>query len=82
MEPPIEHREVTTNMGRIGDIQADVHEVRLLLEEDDGEEEARKMTAEEKALREEHQRMARERIAYHEAKAKEQEEAAARGRGE
>ena len=41
----------------------------------------RKMTAEEKALREEHQRMVRERIAYHEAKAKEQE-AAARERGE
>ena len=34
-----------------------------------------KMTAEEKALRDEHQRMVRERIAYHEAKAKEQEAA-------
>ena len=43
----------------------------------------RKTTAEEKALREKHQRMARERIAYHEAKAQEQEqEAAARERGE
>jgi hypothetical protein len=39
-----------------------------------------KMTAEEKALRDEHQRMVRERIAYHEAKAKEQE--AARERSE
>jgi hypothetical protein len=39
-----------------------------------------KMTAEEKALRDEHQRMVRERIAYHEAKAREQE--AARERGE
>jgi hypothetical protein len=35
-----------------------------------------KMTAEEKALRDEHQRMLRERIAYHEAKAEEQEAAA------
>jgi hypothetical protein len=39
-----------------------------------------RMTAEEKALRDEHQRMVRERIAYHEAKAREQE--AARERGE
>ena len=35
-----------------------------------------KMTAEEKALRDEHQRMLHERIAYHEAKAEEQEAAA------
>lgn len=35
-----------------------------------------KMTAEEKALRDEHQRILRERIAYHEAKAEEQEAAA------
>jgi hypothetical protein len=41
-----------------------------------------RMTSEEKALRDEHQRMARERIAYHEAKAKAEEEAAARERGE
>ena len=35
-----------------------------------------KMTPEEEAEREETQRMVRERIAYHEAKAREQEEAA------
>ena len=40
-----------------------------------------KMTAEEKAVRDEHQRMLRERIAYHEARAKAQE-AAARERSE
>jgi hypothetical protein len=36
------------------------------------------MTAEEIAQREETQRMVRERIAYHEAKAREEEEAAER----
>jgi len=34
-----------------------------------------KMTDEERALRDKHQEMARERIAYHETKAREQEEA-------
>jgi hypothetical protein len=37
-----------------------------------------KMTAEEHAQRDETQRMARERIAYHEAKAREEEERRAR----
>jgi hypothetical protein len=41
-----------------------------------------KMTAEERAQRERTQEMVRERIAYHEAKAKEEEEAAARERSE
>lgn len=41
-----------------------------------------KMTAEEHAQRARTQEMVRERIAYHEAKAKEEEEAAARERGE
>jgi hypothetical protein len=40
-----------------------------------------KMTAEEEARRAETQRMVRERIAYHEAKAKEEEEAARRQAG-
>ena len=35
----------------------------------------RKMTPEDEARRDESQRMARERIAYHEAKAREQEQA-------
>jgi len=39
------------------------------------------MTAEEEARRAETQRMVRERIAYHEAKAREQEEARRRASG-
>lgn len=39
VEPPIEHRDVTTIMGLLGDIQADVSAIRELLEEEDGEEE-------------------------------------------
>jgi hypothetical protein len=39
VEPPIEHRDVTTIMGLLGDIQNDVRRIRNLLEEDDGHEE-------------------------------------------
>jgi hypothetical protein len=39
VEPPIDHRDVTTIMGLLGDIRADVQAIRTLLEEDDGEEE-------------------------------------------
>jgi hypothetical protein len=40
VEPPIEHRDVTTIMGLLSDIQADVRRIRVVLEEeDDGEEE-------------------------------------------
>jgi hypothetical protein len=39
-EPPISHGDVTTIMRLLGDIQVDVAEIRDLLEEDDGEEEA------------------------------------------
>jgi phage host-nuclease inhibitor protein Gam len=39
VEPPIEHRDVTTIMGLIGDIQADVKRIRALLEDEYGEEE-------------------------------------------
>ena len=39
MEPPIEHSDVTTIMGMIGDIQEDVRAIREILENDDGEEE-------------------------------------------
>jgi hypothetical protein len=38
--PPIEHRDVTTIMGLLGDIQADVGRIRNLLEDDGEEEEA------------------------------------------
>ena len=40
MESPIEHRDVTTIMRLLGDIQIDVRRIRNVLEEDDGEEEA------------------------------------------
>jgi hypothetical protein len=39
IEPPIEHRDVTTIMGLLGDIKEDVREIRRLLEDEDGEEE-------------------------------------------
>ena len=39
VEPPIEHRDVTTIMGLIGDIQLDVAVIRRLLEDEDGQEE-------------------------------------------
>jgi hypothetical protein len=39
VEPPIEHRDVTTIMRLLSDIQVDVHEIRELLEEDEGGEE-------------------------------------------
>jgi hypothetical protein len=39
IEPPIEHRDVTTFMALLGDIRSDVQTIRALLEEDDGEEE-------------------------------------------
>lgn len=38
VEPPIDHRDVTTIMRLLGDIQHDVARIRSLLEEDDGEE--------------------------------------------
>ena len=40
IEQPIDHRDVTTSMALLGDIQTDVHAIRRLLEEEDGEEEA------------------------------------------
>jgi hypothetical protein len=40
VEPPIEHRDVTTIMALLGSIDANVRVIRELLEDDDGEEEA------------------------------------------
>jgi hypothetical protein len=40
IEPLISHQDVTTIMRLLGEIQQDVQEIRDLLEEDDGEEEA------------------------------------------
>jgi hypothetical protein len=37
---PVDHRDVTTVMAILGDIQHDVRAVRELLEDEDGEEEA------------------------------------------
>jgi len=39
IEPPIEHRDVTTIMGLVGDVQTDVRAIRELLEAEFGEEE-------------------------------------------
>jgi NMD protein affecting ribosome stability and mRNA decay len=63
-------------MGMVGDIQEDVSRIRELLEDENGEEETeeRNLTPEDKARREENRRLLRERIAYHEAKAREQDE--------
>jgi hypothetical protein len=38
--PPIEHGDVTTIMGLLGDISENVERIRKLLEEEDGEEDA------------------------------------------
>lgn len=76
METPIEHRDVTTIMALLGDIQADVGRIRAVLEEDDGEEEEaeREPDSEDWARYHETRRMLAERIAYHEAKARAEEE--------
>ena len=39
MEPPIDHRDVTTIMMLLGDIHDELRKIRRLLEDDDGEEE-------------------------------------------
>jgi len=39
MDPVISHADVTTIMRLIGDIHRDVERIRVLLEENDGEEE-------------------------------------------
>jgi len=39
IELPIAHRDVTTIMGLLGDIQSDVRKIRRLLEEEDEQEE-------------------------------------------
>jgi len=39
MEQPIGHRDVTTIMALLGDIHYEVRKIRILLEDEDGEEE-------------------------------------------
>ena len=40
VDPVLDHGDVTTIMRLLGDIQRDVGEIRSLLEDEDGEEEA------------------------------------------
>jgi hypothetical protein len=39
VDPPIEHHDVTTIMRMISDIQTDIHAIRRLLEDENGEAE-------------------------------------------
>jgi len=67
-------------MAMIGEIQFDVRAIRELLEDgDDGEAEVPKLTTEDHERFERVQAMVRERIAYHEAKAREDERRAQGG---
>jgi hypothetical protein len=45
VEWPIEHRDATTIVALLGDIKVDVHEIPILLEDEDGEEEVREADA-------------------------------------
>ena len=45
VEPPISHSDVATIMALLGDIKTDIHELRNLLEDDGGEEEAPEIDA-------------------------------------
>jgi hypothetical protein len=85
MEPPVSHRVVTTVMALLGDIQVDVRRIREVLEKRTmAKRKYQKLTDEDHARHERIQEMVRERIAYHEAKVLEEEQAAeeARKRGE
>lgn len=39
MESPVSHRDVTTIMALLGDIKTDVRRIRILLEDENGDEE-------------------------------------------
>jgi hypothetical protein len=75
VEIPIEDRDVTTIVAILGDIQHDAR-IRRLLEDEMAKRKRKlpKVTAEEIAERELHRQWLRERIAYHEAKAREEDE--------
>ena len=79
MEWPIEHSDVTTIMGLLGDIQTS-NRFEACWRTTVAKKKHQKLTPEELARREETHRMLRERIAYHEAKTREQEDAAERKR--
>jgi hypothetical protein len=74
MEPPIEHHDVTTIMALLGDTSAtSLGSVACWRRRRMGKKRRLpKMTREEIAERELHQQWVRERIAYHEAKAREE----------
>jgi hypothetical protein len=75
IKAPIEHQDVTTIIGLLGNLQHDIDRIRKLLETNLAKKRKyQKMTPEEWAERERTQEMVRERIAYHEAKAREEEE--------
>jgi hypothetical protein len=80
VEPPISHSDVTTIMALLGDLKEDVRESGPCWKRTMGNKNYRKLTPEDRARHEQIMEMVRDRIAYHEAKTREQEEAAARMR--
>jgi hypothetical protein len=75
MEPPIEHRDVTTIMMLLATSTPKCGRSASCWRTKMGKKRKRpKTTPEEEARFEETQRMVRERIAYHEAKAREEDE--------
>jgi len=75
MEPPIEHRDVTTIMALLGDIKHDVRRIQCLRTTmAKKRKRTGNLTAEDHARHAEIMRMVQERIAYHEAKAREEDE--------
>ncbi len=75
IEAPIDHQDVTTIMRLLGDMQHDIARILSCWRTNLAKKRKyQKMTPEEWAERERTQEMVRERIAYHEAKAREEEE--------
>ena len=61
-------------MGRLGDMQHDIERIRELLEDELAKKrKIQKMTPEDRAERGRHFQMSRERMAYHQAKSREEE---------
>src|SRR5438552_8738383 len=75
IKAPIEHQDVTTIIGLLGNLQhASIGSESCWRTNLARKRKVQKMTLEEWAERERTQEMVRERIAYHEAKAREEEE--------
>jgi hypothetical protein len=82
IEWPIEHRDVTTIMALLGDIAENVRAIRACWRKKMGKKrKVPKLTREDHARHARIQEMVRERIAYHEAKAREEEETRRRAAG-